>query len=225
MTDQCVVRWSVGVAAGLVATVCSRGAMASVTVFDGPSAAWEWTAATGGSATTIGFTGFADGTEVTDQFASQGVVFTQPGHVVNVTDPQPASALVSVNGSFVGSPVAASDGIRANFDALMHALGLGVQASYGLVLVTLYREGAVVWAGQVGPLFNPLPTWYPPPFMGLVSDEGFDAVWISASNQPGDFPGNAHHSLAVESFAFSTVPGPGSIGMLLAALAAPRRRR
>ena len=211
-------------AAAAFAALLATPALATVTTFSGTDTPAQWLAAVGGPVTSITFDGLADGTVVTNQFADQGVVFTQSGVVSNATTPSVASYLVCQGNAPADQPIQATDGFRASFSTTMHALSMSAFSPSGAVMITLYSSGNVVWSGVLGPNYNPSDSAYPLPFCGLVTDQGFDAVWVAPTPNNG-FPGIGSNFLVTDTLSFSVVPGPGAMGCAAVAALWGRRRR
>ncbi|MFO0784407.1 MAG: hypothetical protein U0636_12065 [Phycisphaerales bacterium] len=215
---------STAAAAALAAALLATPALATVTTFSGTDTPAQWLAAVGGPVTSITFDGLADGTVITNQFADQGVVFTQSGVVSNATTPGVASYLVCQGNTPANQPIQATDGFRASFSSTMHALSMSAFCPSGSVAITLYSGGNAVWSGVLGPNYNPTDSAYPLPFCGLVSDQGFDAVWVAPTPNDG-FPGIGSNFLVTDTLAFSTVPGPSVVGCAVVGALWGRRRR
>ena len=205
-------------------TALSAPAAASVTTFTGSATPADWLSAVGGPVTTITFDGMADGTVVTNQFADQGIVFTQTGVVGNTTTPTAASYLVCQTNRPANQPIQATDGFRATFSAPMHALGMSAFCPSSTLMITLYSGGNAIWSGMLGPNFNPTENAFPLPFCGLLSDQGFDAVWVAPTPSDG-YPGIVGNFLVTDTLSFSTVPGPGVLGLQMVGMAWSARWR
>ncbi|MCH8150794.1 MAG: hypothetical protein IH830_00290 [Planctomycetes bacterium] len=158
----------------------------------------EWIAAVG-RFTTIGFTGFPDGTFITDQYADLGILFTDGNDNIFLSDngfPNDGAGLFG--GGF--TPIAVS------FDTPQAWIAVDFP---GDVQFELFREGVLIYTSSefgIGGVGN---------FAGLVSSEFFDAAVIL---DPVD------QSVFIDDLHFG-VPAPGGLGLLAVAALLPRRRR
>ncbi|MCH8152483.1 MAG: hypothetical protein IH830_08940 [Planctomycetes bacterium] len=158
----------------------------------------EWMAAVG-DFTTIGFTGFPDGTFITDQYADLGVLFVGGNENIFVNDflfPNDGAGLD--DGGF--TPIAVS------FDTPQAWIAVDFP---GLVQFELFREGELIYTSSefgVGGVGN---------FAGLVSSELFDLAVI---DDPSD------SSVVIDDLHFG-VPSPGALWLLGLSALRPRRRR
>lgn len=191
-------------------------AAADVAAFFGPDGRASWQAAAGGAPTTLTFEGFANGTVITDQYAPDGVTFSQPGAAFFQDGGNSDGWLFRPHHEDLSQPNPAEAGVRGSFSALMHAIGLEQFAISGGAVVTLYRSGVELstttspqYYGEAGS------DW---PFWGVVSSEGFDAFWVRPVQlQPG-YPGEyLNNYIAIDTFMFSTVPGPGVLALVMLA--------
>ena len=159
----------------------------------------EWIAAVG-RFTTIDFTGFPDGTFITDQYADLGVLFVGGNENIFLSDnafPNDGAGLD--DGGF--TPIAVS------FDTPQAWIAVDFP---GTVQFELFSGGELIYTssafGGGGAGF----------FAGLVSTELFDAAVI---DDPGDF------SVAIDDLHFG-VPAPATLALLaLGSLFSTRRRR
>ena len=154
----------------------------------------EWIAAVG-PFTTIDFTGFPDGTFITDQYADLGVIFTDGDDTIQM------------------SPSHVNDGwgLRGNgiitlaFDTPQAWIGVDFP---GFLRITLFSAGKPIHTGGFG--FGGTGN-----FGGLLSSELFDEALLT---DPGD-------SFAYIDDLHFGVPAPPTLGLLgLAVLLAKRRR-
>ncbi len=154
----------------------------------------EWIAAVG-RFTTIDFTGFPDGTFITDQYADLGILFTDGNDNIFLND-----------GAFPndGAGLDGNGDISVAFDTPQAWIGVDFP---GFLTIELYTEGRLfftsnLWGGGVGN------------FLGLISSELFDAaVLIDPLDQA-----------AIDDLHFG-VPAPSALWLLAVAALLPRRRR
>ncbi|MFB3138667.1 MAG: hypothetical protein ACE10B_05560, partial [Phycisphaerales bacterium] len=115
----------------------------------------EWEAAVG-QFTTIGFTGFPDGTFITDQYADLGVLFTDGDDTIHM------------------SPSYMNDGwgLRGNgiitvaFDTPQAWIGVDFP---GLLMIELFSAGQLIYTSEISASS----------FLGLISGEFFDGAVLS----------------------------------------------
>ncbi len=156
----------------------------------------EWIAAVG-DFTTIGFTGFPDGTFITDQYADLGILFTDGNDSVSccskVTFPEDGAGLDG-NGN-----------ISVVFDTPQAWIGVDHP---GFLSIELYSEGRLFFTSNIygGGVGN---------FLGLVSSELFDAAVLVDR-----FGVDAE----IDDLHFG-VPAPGALWLLAVAALFSRRRR
>ncbi len=186
-------------AAAGAAVLCAVGsANASVTVYAGDFGGWQQ--AVSGSFQTCDFLGFPLNTFITDQYAPLGVYFTNPGPNVVLG---PSTSLFPQDLWGLG-PVGT---LELTFLDPQHAVGAHSPASWWKM--RLYLGDTLVGQSysQTGGASK---------FVGLTSDIAFDRVQFEAT---GGGP------VATDNIYFSTVPGPGAVGLLELALLTRSRRR
>ena len=155
----------------------------------------EWISAVG-QFTTIGFTGFPNGTFITDQYADLGILFTD------------GNVFIHMSGSHV------NDGWGLGGNEAIHLSFLTPQAWIavdfpGAVKFELFSGGDLIYAssnfggGGVGL------------FAGLLSTDLFDAALIYDWGDDQVFIDDLHFG----------VPAPGALWLLAVAALSPRRRR
>ncbi len=180
----------------------SLPAAAGFTNFVGAANASAWFAAAPGYES-VTFTGFAEGTQITNQYASQGVVLGFPGSTGNFTQ----------NNDFMyqqdGWGIVGNGSITASFAVPMHAFAM-------------YYPGDARFRFYSGATQLHFAQFYNSGsnnFAGFTSDIPFDRVVISAY-EPQNF------GIFADNMYFSTVPSPTSVALLaLSAMANTRRRR
>ena len=182
---------------GLLAVVllaCSGGhrAAGGVIEFTDPL---EWQAAVG-MFVTVDFTGFPNGTFITDQYAELGILFTDGNDSIFLND-----------GAFPndGAGLDGNGNISVSFDTPQAWMGVDFP---GALQIELFSSGRLFYtssiAGGGGAGF----------FLGLISSELFDsAVLIDPADQA-----------AIDDLHFG-VPTPGALWLLGVAALLPRRRR
>jgi hypothetical protein len=210
----------------LATSALASVAAAGVTTFSGEYNPAPWLAAAGPNVTTVTFNGLADGTVITNQFMDLGVDFAQAGTVTSSPE----------LGSFVATPTGPNwtwtgpqptDGMRGSFAAPQRAIAFNMfSVSQGNVVITLYSGGQTIWSGTVGPCYSESID-FPWGFVGLVSDQAFDGVWITAAPFQPDWPTSVPATaLYIKDLSFSPVPTPGALpALVLAAFARGSRRR
>jgi hypothetical protein len=177
-------------------------AFADFTVFNGPGSYDAWSAASG-PFTTIDFTGYPQGTLITDQYEEQGILFESSdadivffSSFLYPTDGIGINGLVEVEMSF-------SDPI---FSFGMHHPGARFVLAFNGD--TLLWTSPILGGGGVG--F----------FSGFTSTLAVDRVLVLAATTAPDPP------VFVDNIYFSTVPGPSGAALLaLAGLLGRGRRR
>ncbi len=178
-------------------SVCSGG-RAAVGGFIEFTDKEEWIAAVG-RFTTIDFTGFPDGTFITDQYADLGVLFVGGNENIFLSDnafPHDGAGL------FGGGPP-----IAVSFDTPQAWIAVDFP---GDVQFELFREGELIYTSS---LFGGGGVGF---FAGLLSTELFDGAVISDPTDAGVFIDDLHFG----------VPAPGAIALLaLGGLFSTRRRR
>ena len=157
----------------------------------------EWIAAVG-RFTTIGFTGFPNGTFITDQYAELGILFTDGNDSISPFDP--------ITYPNDGWGLDGNGNISVAFDSPQAWIGVDHP---GFLSIELYSEGRLFYtssiAGGGGVGF----------FLGLISSELFDAaVLIDPFGLDAE----------IDDLHFG-VPAPGSVCLLALAGLWPRRRR
>jgi hypothetical protein len=191
-------------------------AAADVAAYFGPDGRASWRAAAGGAPTTLTFEGFANGTVITDQYASDGVTFSQAGAAFFQDGVNSDGWLFRPHHESLGQPSPAEAGVRGNLSELTHAIGLDQFALSGGAVVTLYRNGVELstttspqYYGEAGL------DW---PFWGVVSSEGFDAFWVRPVQLEPGYPGQYFNNyIVIDTLMLSTVPGPGVVGLAVLA--------
>jgi len=158
-----------------------------------------WQSAVNGTYSTIDFTGFPDGTPITNQYANQGVTFTGPEFTF-------ASTGFVNDGWGLHGPA----GVHFTFDSPQNCVAVDYP---GGVKFQLFSQGVLVYTStffQPGGLGN---------FAGLVSDVGFDEVYLyKRSGFPND--------VFIDDLHWGAIPAPSAIGLfLIASLPKARRRR
>ncbi len=158
----------------------------------------QWIAAVG-DFTTIGFTGFPDGTFITEQYADLGILFTGGGENIFFND------------GFLNDGVGLDSGFFTDIVMEFDTPQLWIAVDFpGTVQFELFSAGELIYTstafGGGGVGF----------FAGLVSTESFDmAVILDPSGGNSD----------IDDLHFG-VPSPGGIALLaLASLFFTRRRR
>ncbi len=155
----------------------------------------EWINAVG-EFTTIDFTGFSEGTFITDQYADLGVLFTD------------GNDTISVNDGFLndGSGLRGSDTITIAFNSPQAYIGVDYP---GGMKFELFSEGQLFFTAinDSAGVGN---------FLGVLSTELFDTAILSDPNLTDVFIDDLHFG----------VPAPGTLALLaLGALCMCRRRR
>ncbi len=144
----------------------------------------EWIDAVG-KFTTIDFTGFPEGTFITDQYADVGVLFTDGNDTINVSD-------VYLND---GSGLRGSGIITLAFDLPQAYIAVDFP---GFLTIDLYSRGELIYASRmfgVGGAGN---------FGGLLSSQLFDAAVLSDPADGFVFIDDLHFG----------VPAPGTLTLL-----------
>lgn len=176
-------------------------ATAGFTEFVGAPGVASWFASAPGYEA-VTFTGFAEGTLITNQYASQGVVLAFPGGAGNATQ----------NSQFMypqdGWGIIGSGSITASFTAPMRAFAMHYP---GDARLTFYSNTTVLHFAQ-------FQGSGPNNFAGFTSDVAFDRVVISA-NAPTNF------GIFVDNMYFSTVPSPASAALIMLSAMFTQRRR
>jgi hypothetical protein len=156
----------------------------------------EWFA-TVGPVTTIDFTGFPDGTSITDQYSNLGVLFTGGGESISCC----ADSIFPNDGAGLTS----HSGIHLAFLDPQESIALDFT---GAVQFELYSEGELTYTSPEFGVGTGI-------FVGLVSTEPFDMAVIF---DPLD-------SLVVIDDLHFGVPAPSSLAALSLGLLLARRRR
>ena len=156
----------------------------------------EWIAAVG-DFTTIGFTGFPDGTFITDQYGDLGILFTDGDDTIHMS-----ATYINDGWGLRGNGI-----ISVAFDTSQAWIGVDFP---GFLSIELYSEGRLFFtsnlAGGAG-AGN---------FLGLISSQLFDSAVLIDPLDGLAFIDDVHFG----------VPGPGGVFLLaLAALCARHRRR
>jgi hypothetical protein len=152
-----------------------------------------------GPFTTIDFTGFPDGTIIVEQYADQGIHFTDGIDVIHHV-----AAYVNDGQGLIG----AFDEIAVAFDQPMYTIAVDFP---GFVQFELFDQGELIYTSTIftqGLVGN---------FAGLVSTRPFDAAIIL----------DPTGGVSIDDLHFGPpIPGPASAALLTMALvAAPCRRR
>ena len=159
----------------------------------------EWEAAVG-DFTTIGFTGFPEGTFITDQYADLGILFGGGNEFISLNNsfPNDGAGLVS---NFTD--------IVMEFDIPQFWIGTDFP---GIIRIDLYNEGEL--------FYSSIDFGGPPigAFGGLLSSEPFDMAVILDPSDP---------VVNIDDLFFGPpIPAPGALWLLaLSALCGYRRRR
>ena len=187
---------------GLMAVVLSAGFGDRVAVcgvieyFD--RAKWE---AAVGDFTTLGFTGFPEGTFITDQYADLGILFVGGGENINLQDDIFPNDGAGLNSDFVD--------IVMEFATPQFWIGADFP---GIIRIDLYNEGEL--------FYSSIDFGGPPigAFGGLLSSDPFDMAVIL---NPVDL------AVFIDDLFFGPhIPAPGALWLLaVSALCARRRRR
>lgn len=170
------------------------------TWFNNDAAGWQSAAS---AYTTCSFTEFPHNTYITDQYASLGVLFTNPGpNVVHA-------------GDFQGFPL---DGFGIDGNG-------GIELTFSEPAFAVSAHGPDLWMlkAYLGQSLVYASPWHLPTaggFAGFVSTTPFDRVQFVGIN------GGSIDDIYVDNIYFSTVPSPPAIAALtIGALARGRRRR
>lgn len=179
----------------MLVVVASR-AHATVTQYSNNSAAWESAV---GDFTTIDFTGYPQGTFITNQYEALGILFTDGQDVISQAGSYHNDGW-GLTGAFQSISVA--------FDSPQSWIGVHFP---GIVQFKLYNEGQLLYTSSE---FDPPGIFG---FAGLASTVPFDAATIF------DPSGNVN----IDDLHFGPpIPGPGALTLLtLAALSMRSRRR
>ncbi|MCH8150793.1 MAG: hypothetical protein IH830_00285 [Planctomycetes bacterium] len=182
------------VAVALLAWWGGHRALGGVIEFTDPL---EWQAAVG-PFTTIDFTGFPDGTPITDQYADLGVLFVGGNEHIFLSENAFPNDGAGLNSAFAD--------IVTQFDTPQ--LWIAVDFP-GLIQFELFSGGELIYTSSV---FDDILG----PFAGLLSTEPFDMVALD---------GPAGLTVNIDDLFFG-VPGPGGLPLLaLGSLFSTRRRR
>jgi hypothetical protein len=173
----------------VIALGVSAAAQAGFVGTYGAANADQWFGAAAGFAT-VAFTGFPEGTQITEQYAALGIHFSIPaGSGGNAVQ---ASAVMYPQD---GWGLAGSRAIEMTFDSPMHAF-----AAYfpGDARFEFYAGSTLLYAQtRVGDINS---------FAGFTSTESFDRVLLRA-NEPTSF------GLFVDNLYFSAVPSPAVLAL------------
>ncbi len=155
----------------------------------------EWISAVG-RFTTIDFTGFPQGTFITDQYADLGILFTDGNDSIFLSEPAFPNDGAGLDGN---------GNISVVFDTRQAWIGVDFP---GDLQIELFREGRLIHtsvfiAGGIGN------------FGGIVSSELFDSVFLIDPVDAAVFIDDVHFG----------VPAPGALWLLAAVALLPRRRR
>ena len=154
----------------------------------------EWEAAVG-QFTTIGFTGFPQGTFITDQYADLGILFTDGTDTIFFTP------------SFINDSwgLAGNGDINLSFTTPQAWIGVDFP---GFLSIELFSAGKLIHTAEFGSagVGN---------FGGLISSKLFDAAVLSDRLDDAVFIDDLHFG----------VPAPGALWLLGVAALLPRRRR
>ncbi len=151
----------------------------------------------------IGFTGYAQHTVITTQYASQGIVFTDTNNTIwnSISFPSDGAGLLSNDFQSAGT-------IHMAFDGFRTAIGFDI---VGLVQIELWSDSQLMYTSQ---LYVDEFT----PFIGFISTIPFDqAIAIDP------FDG----TVALDNIYFGApIPAPPVLGLLaMACIMRPSRRR
>jgi hypothetical protein len=174
----------------------ASGARADVAEF---TSAQAWQGAVEENYSTIDFTGFPDGTAISNQYSNLGVTFSGLAFIFA------SAAAVNDNWGLFGPA-----GLRFTLDTPQHSVAVDYS---GAVQFQLFNDGQLLHTStffQPGGLGN---------FAGLISDASFDEVYLFRP-----FPVN---QVFIDDLHWSTsIPAPGALAFVaLGALGMPRRRR
>jgi hypothetical protein len=160
-------------------------------------AAWE--AAVGGSFTTIGFTEYADGTIITDQYDSLGITFTDSNDSIVYAPPSFLNDSIGLGGGSI---------ITLSFANVQYWVAVDYP---GALDFELYRRGELVYAS------GPFGLSGAGHYAGIVSSVPFDTVILDDWFDEYVFIDDLHFG----------VPGPTALGAMLvgAGLVRTQRRR
>lgn len=174
-------------------------AAASVMLIQADFDAWAQLAA---PYTTIDFTGFPNGTNITDQYSGLGVLFTDP-------DPNTVMSNVPPYFPLDGSGMIGESAVDLSFAQGINAVSFHF---HGFLSIALYSNGSLAYQSpEVG-----TGGWGVIQFAGVVSDTPFDLVLLR----------NGPDWVGLDNLYFSTIPGPGGVALLaMAALSCRGRRR
>lgn len=184
----------------LASSACLPAA-AGFTAITGAQNAGAWFAAAPGYES-VTFTGFAEGTQITSQYASQGIVLGFAGSAGNAIQ----------NNDFMyaqdGWGIVGNGSITATFASPMRAFAMHYPGAarfrfYSGTTQLHFAEFLTSGAGN---------------FVGFTSDVGFDRVVISAF-EPQNF------GIFADNMYFSSVPAPAPVALLALATALASRRR
>ncbi len=156
----------------------------------------SWISAVG-DFTTIGFTGFPNGTFITDQYADLGILFTDGNDSINFSPTAFPNDAWGLDGN---------GDISVSFDTPQAWIGVDYP---GFLSIELYTGGRLFFSSNLygGGVGN---------FLGLVSTEFFDAA-VLVESAPG-------FVAEIDDLHFG-VPAPGALWLLAVAALLPRRRR
>ena len=146
-------RWGVSLGVVLAAGTCARAEVIEFIDRD------EWTAAAG-EFTTVDFTGFPEGTSITDQYADLGVTFTGGLEHIALSENSFPNDGAGLQSSFAD--------IQAEFATPQFWIAVDFP---GILQFELFSGGQLIYTSSV--FFDSLG-----PFAGLVSTEPFDRVKI-----------------------------------------------
>jgi hypothetical protein len=186
-------RWRVSLGLALTAGMCARADVIEFTDRD------EWIAAAG-RFTTIDFTGFPEGTDITDQYSDLGVTFTGGLEHIALNDNTFPNDGAGLRSSFAD--------IQAEFATPQFWIAVDFP---GILQFELYSGGLLIYTSSAFGVGGP------GNFGGLVSTEPFDRANIL------DPTGG---TIAIDDLHFGPpIPGPPALALLGLAGFYLRRRR
>src|SRR5437870_10741074 len=176
--------------------ISASRAIGDVTVFANKPG---WEAAVRGNYSTIDFTGFADGTPISNQYLSEGVTFSGLAFIF-------ASAIFVNDGWGLHGP----GGLHIAFGSRQNWVGVDYP---GAVEFQLFNDGQLFYTS---PFFQPGGVGN---FAGLVSDTNFDEVYIF---RPAPF----ENQVFIDDLHWGpAIPAPGALGLFFVTALSSRRRR
>lgn len=191
--------YSIVIIAVSAAACIHAAAGADVTVYTNKS---QWQAAAG-SSTFIGFTGYPSDTIITNQYAAQGLLFTDGNDFI-----QNSPSWIDGSG-LLSTEFTSPYGGRARLSFSQSRRDIAVEFP-GTVVIELYAGGQLTFTSTY---YNGAFT----PFVGLHSSTPFDTAILYDGFDP---------VLAIDNIYFGpAVPAPSVITLFAAGALTPRRRR